>query len=77
MLECTQGTCATEATHILVTDQHEIVGGGEFFCSEHAFSDNREECSCCYDSPIEFEDTKLLPTYPAGTLGGGCCGIHP
>lgn len=78
MSECTWGACVKEATHILVTYNHDIVGSGELFCSEHAFYDGREQCPCCYDYQIEFGDIELLPTYPEGALDHeSCCSEHP
>lgn len=38
MSECTWGACVKEATHILVTYNHDIVGSGELFCAEHAIA---------------------------------------
>lgn len=80
MIECSR--CGNEASYILVNYHHEIVG--EAFCGQHAFSEGREKCPCCYDYGIEVydeekdRDVELLPTYPAGTLDNeGCCSEHP
>jgi len=78
MRECSYGACVNEATHILVTYDHDIVDRGELFCSEHAFADGREKCPCCYDYRIEFGEIDLLPTYLEGALDHeGCCSEHP
>lgn len=76
LYECSE--CSQPATHVLVDYHHNILGGGIFFCSRHAFDDEREQCPCCYDYQIEFEGGDYLPTYPSGALDGeGCCSDHP
>lgn len=86
MINCIYNDCSLEATHILVNKYHEIVGEigeEEFYCKEHAFKENREECLNCDFNYIEYEDDpssetiELLPTYPKGELVKGCCSDHP
>lgn len=70
--------CGQAATHIVVNYRHEVLNGGELYCSFHAFDDGREQCPCCYDYQIDFDDQEFLPTYPQGTLDSeGCCSEHP
>jgi len=70
--------CGKPATHILVDYNHNILGSGVFFCSQHAFDEGREQCPCCDDYWIEFQGQNYLPTYPSGALdGSGCCSVHP
>lgn len=76
MTECNY--CSNKATHILVNYNHNIIGDGKVYCSDHAFEDGREECPCCDDYWIKSDGKEFLPTYPAGTLDGqGCCSEHP
>jgi|GEM_PF-3519438 len=83
MAKCDYRHCVSEVTHILVTYEHDIIGKGKTFCTEHAFEENRERCPCCDDYDIKFDDEsgeqiELLPTYPPGTLDDeGCCSEHP
>lgn len=76
--------CNEAATHVLVDYNHNVIQPVIVYCRNHAFVDNREECPCCDDMPIEVEDEntgayiELLPTYPLGTLDyEGCCCQHP
>ncbi len=75
---CQCADCGTKATHVLVSYNHDILGSGIFYCSQHAFSNGREQCPCCYDYWIEFDGKEYLPTYPSGALDGEeCCSEHP
>ncbi|HHF2911567.1 TPA: hypothetical protein ACPJ0C_004713 [Vibrio alginolyticus] len=81
MIECSM--CNETARYVLVDYTHDIVDRDEVYCPNHAFQDGREECPCCYDYTIEYEDDDgnehlLLPTYPEGELDReGCCSEHP
>ena len=35
------------------------------FCNHHAFDDNREKGSYCFNRHINIEDIEMLPTYPS------------
>ena len=83
MITCVHQGCDQKATHILVDYNHSIIGEHGFYCQQHAFDEEREECPCCDSYHIETDDengakVEFLPTYPQGTLDSdGCCSEHP
>ena len=88
MLQC--NICSEPATHVLVDKMYTIIEPRQFFCEEHAFTDDREKCTCCENfsghevevdidadgEPIE--TVELKRTYPVSELDEGfMCSSHP